>query len=187
MRAALIRFADLCSMMRPQKCRLKISWSSINFFGVFFNFYGDILSTLRPYVKNLLPCLIRICRRPEESIQETLASVMPKLCFVFMRFATDAEIKVRRSSNSVHFTFSVVDNYFVADVNSSISAKPEVEFGRCASHCSEFDRVDCFSLSQTQSLLPIHPLKCCWCVQTHTHCTVYCHLAQKLLGLFRFL
>ena len=105
LRAALIRFADLCSMMRPQKCRLKISWSSINFFGVFFNFYGDILSTLRPYVKNLLPCLIRICRRPEESIQETLASVMPKLCFVFMRFATDAEIKVRRSPNSVLLTF----------------------------------------------------------------------------------
>jgi huntingtin len=70
-RAALWRFAELCALIRPQKCR--------------------------PYVVNLLPCLARVCRRPEEPVQETLAAAMLKLCPVLMPFTTDAEVKVRHN------------------------------------------------------------------------------------------
>lgn len=68
LRAALWRFADMCHLIRPQKCR--------------------------PYVVNLLPCISRICRRPEEAIQETLATAMAKMCPVLMGFTNDAEVKL---------------------------------------------------------------------------------------------
>lgn len=48
----------------------------------------------RPYVVNLLPCLAKICRRPEEAIQETLAQSMEKICPVLMSFTNDNEVKV---------------------------------------------------------------------------------------------
>ena len=44
---------------------------------------------------NLLPCLARICRRPEEAIQETLATAMQKICPVLMAFTNDVEVKVK--------------------------------------------------------------------------------------------
>lgn len=47
----------------------------------------------RPYVVNLLPCLSRICKRTEESVQETLSSAMHKICPVLIGFATDIEAK----------------------------------------------------------------------------------------------
>ncbi|CAH1783183.1 unnamed protein product [Owenia fusiformis] len=68
LRAALWRFADMCHLIRPQKCR--------------------------PYVVNILPCLARICRRHEDAIQETLQTAMHKICPVLMSFSTDSEIKV---------------------------------------------------------------------------------------------
>ena len=54
----------------------------------------------RPYIVNLLPCLARICRRPEESIQETLAIVMMKICPILMSFATDLEVRVSNINNT---------------------------------------------------------------------------------------
>ncbi|XP_064630020.1 huntingtin-like [Lineus longissimus] len=68
LRAALWRFADMCHLIRPQKCR--------------------------PYVVNLLPCVARICRRNEEPVQETLATCMQKVCPVLMSFTNDSEVKV---------------------------------------------------------------------------------------------
>ncbi|XP_035282540.1 huntingtin-like isoform X3 [Anguilla anguilla] len=68
LRAALWRFAELSHLVRPQKCR--------------------------PYLVNLLPCLTRISRRPEESVQETLAAAIPKIMAPFGHFANDGEIKV---------------------------------------------------------------------------------------------
>ncbi|KAJ8383153.1 hypothetical protein SKAU_G00039310 [Synaphobranchus kaupii] len=68
LRAALWRFAELSHLVRPQKCR--------------------------PYLVNLLPCLTRISRRPEESVQETLATAIPKIMAPFGHFANDGEIKV---------------------------------------------------------------------------------------------
>ncbi|XP_061107320.1 huntingtin-like isoform X2 [Conger conger] len=68
LRAALWRFAELSHLVRPQKCR--------------------------PYLVNLLPCLTRISRRPEESVQETLAAAVPKIMAPFGHFANDGEIKV---------------------------------------------------------------------------------------------
>ncbi|XP_042638571.1 huntingtin [Orycteropus afer afer] len=67
LRAALWRFAELAHLVRPQKCR--------------------------PYLVNLLPCLTRISKRPEESVQETLAAAIPKIMASFGNFANDNEIK----------------------------------------------------------------------------------------------
>ena len=53
-----------------------------------------VLYRCRPYVVNLLPCLARVCRRPEEAVQETLAPAMAKMAPVLMGFTTDVEIKV---------------------------------------------------------------------------------------------
>ncbi|XP_078588724.1 huntingtin-like isoform X3 [Branchiostoma floridae x Branchiostoma japonicum] len=68
LRAALWRFAELSHLIRPQKCR--------------------------PYVVNLLPCFNRICRRQEDSVQETLANSLKKTFPVLGSFTNDAEIKV---------------------------------------------------------------------------------------------
>ncbi|XP_039217435.1 huntingtin isoform X2 [Crotalus tigris] len=68
LRAALWRFAELAHLVRPQKCR--------------------------PYFVNLLPCLTRVSRRPEDSVQETLAAAMPKIMAAFGNFANDGDIKV---------------------------------------------------------------------------------------------
>ncbi|XP_029645621.1 huntingtin isoform X2 [Octopus sinensis] len=67
LRGALWRFADMCHLIRPQKCR--------------------------PYIVNLLPCIARVCKREEEAIQETLAASMQKICPVLMAFANDSEVK----------------------------------------------------------------------------------------------
>jgi hypothetical protein len=50
--------------------------------------------TYRPYLVNLLPCLTRTSKRPEESVQETLAAAVPKIMASFGNFANDNEIKV---------------------------------------------------------------------------------------------
>ncbi|XP_055988635.1 huntingtin isoform X2 [Sorex fumeus] len=68
LRAALWRFAELAHLVRPQKCR--------------------------PYLVNLLPCLTHTSKRPEESVQETLAAAIPKIMASFGNFANDNEIKV---------------------------------------------------------------------------------------------
>ncbi|XP_056135883.1 huntingtin [Lampris incognitus] len=68
LRAALWRFAELAHLIRPQKCR--------------------------PYLVNLLPCLTRITKRQEETVQETLGSAMPKIMAALGNFANDGEIKV---------------------------------------------------------------------------------------------
>ncbi|XP_023232349.1 huntingtin-like [Centruroides sculpturatus] len=69
LRAALSRFADLCHLIRPQKCR--------------------------PYTMNLLPCLIKISQRiEEEAVQETLAVAIGKIMPVLGKFTNDLEIKL---------------------------------------------------------------------------------------------
>ncbi|RWS31040.1 huntingtin-like protein [Leptotrombidium deliense] len=72
-RASLSRFADLCFLIRPTKCR--------------------------PYLTNLLPCIIKISQRTkEDNIQETLGVAMVKLMRVFGRYATDGEIRLLMES-----------------------------------------------------------------------------------------
>ncbi|KAM4585009.1 huntingtin isoform 1-T1 [Odontesthes bonariensis] len=68
LRAALWRFAELAHLIRPQKCR--------------------------PYLVNLLPCLTRITKRQEETVQETLAAAIPKIMAALGHFANDGEVKV---------------------------------------------------------------------------------------------
>ncbi|CAG03293.1 unnamed protein product, partial [Tetraodon nigroviridis] len=53
-----------------------------------------VAQSLRPYLVNLLPCLTRITKRQEETIQETLAAAMPKIMAALGHFANDGEIKV---------------------------------------------------------------------------------------------
>jgi len=48
----------------------------------------------RPYIFNLLPCLLRVCQRPEEMVHETLAASMAKISPVLIGFMTDMETKV---------------------------------------------------------------------------------------------
>lgn len=67
LRASLWRFADLAHLIRPQKCR--------------------------PYIVNLLPCIARISKRPEESVQETLAAAVLKIFPVLGKFTNDGEVK----------------------------------------------------------------------------------------------
>ena len=54
MKAALTRFADLCSNIRPAKCR--------------------------NFILNLLPCLVHASQREEDIVQEVLATSVPVSC-----------------------------------------------------------------------------------------------------------
>ena len=67
LRAALSKFADLAHMVKPLKRRI--------------------------FVESLLPSLERIMRMDGESIQETLAGCMGKLCSALGLFFTDAEVQ----------------------------------------------------------------------------------------------
>ncbi|XP_065183780.1 huntingtin-like isoform X1 [Sycon ciliatum] len=67
LKAALSRFADLCHLVRVQKCR--------------------------QYVEGLIPVLAQLLQREEETIQDCLSSTMPKLMSVFGRFMNDKDVK----------------------------------------------------------------------------------------------
>nr|XP_022340193.1 huntingtin-like isoform X2 [Crassostrea virginica] len=67
LRAALWRFSEMASLIRPQKCR--------------------------PYIVNLLPCIARISKREEEAIQDILSQSMQKICPPLIGFANESEIK----------------------------------------------------------------------------------------------
>ncbi|XP_057306791.1 huntingtin-like isoform X2 [Hydractinia symbiolongicarpus] len=68
LRAALQRFGDTCHLIRAHKCR--------------------------PYVANLLPCIVKIAKRNDDSVQEVLATMMLKLCPVLGNFMTELDIKI---------------------------------------------------------------------------------------------
>ncbi|KAK7793413.1 hypothetical protein R5R35_014313 [Gryllus longicercus] len=67
LRAALWRFAELCHMIRPQKGK--------------------------PYVLNLVPCIVQIAKRTEEPVLETLAAAVSKIFKALGNFTTDNDIK----------------------------------------------------------------------------------------------
>uniref|UniRef100_A0A1Y1K0T3 Huntingtin n=1 Tax=Photinus pyralis TaxID=7054 RepID=A0A1Y1K0T3_PHOPY len=67
LRAALWRFAELAHYIRPQKGK--------------------------PYVANLMPCIIKISARTEEMVHETLAGSFPKIMVTLGCFTTDNDIK----------------------------------------------------------------------------------------------
>lgn len=69
LRAALWRFAQLCHMIRPHKGKA--------------------------YINNLVPCIVKISERSEESLLETLAESLPKIMESLGCFTSDNEIKVR--------------------------------------------------------------------------------------------
>ncbi|ESO07434.1 hypothetical protein HELRODRAFT_170769 [Helobdella robusta] len=68
LKAALIKFGNLCHHIRSQKCR--------------------------PYLVNILPCLSRISQRSDESIQECLLSFMHNISSILIPYATELEIKM---------------------------------------------------------------------------------------------
>ncbi|XP_040822385.1 huntingtin [Ochotona curzoniae] len=105
LRAALWRFAELAHLVRPQKCR--------------------------PYLVNLLPCLTRTSKRPEESVQETLATAVPKIMAAFGNFANDNEIKVLLKA-------------FVANLKSSSSAVRRTAASVAVSVCQHSRRTQYF-------------------------------------------
>lgn len=91
-------------------------WMVLYWFGIITlefisNFVMTILASscrhlwFRPYLVNLLPCLTRITKRQEETVQETLAAAMPKIMVALGHFANDGEIKV----NLETFPFSDSD------------------------------------------------------------------------------
>ncbi|XP_068926815.1 huntingtin isoform X1 [Petaurus breviceps papuanus] len=105
LRAALWRFAELAHLVRPQKCR--------------------------PYLVNLLPCLTRISKRTEESVQETLASAIPKIMASFGNFANDNEIKVLLKA-------------FIANLKSSSPTIRRTAAGSAVSICQHSRRTQYF-------------------------------------------
>ncbi|XP_066242929.1 huntingtin isoform X4 [Saccopteryx leptura] len=105
LRAALWRFAELAHLVRPQKCR--------------------------PYLVNLLPCLTRTSRRPEESVQETLAAAIPKIMASFGNFANDNEIKVLLKA-------------FIANLKSSSPTVRRTAAGSAVSVCQHSRRTQYF-------------------------------------------
>ncbi|XP_027311407.3 huntingtin isoform X2 [Anas platyrhynchos] len=105
LRAALWRFAELAHLVRPQKCR--------------------------PYLVNLLPCLTRISKRPEESVQETLAAAIPKIMAAFGNFANDNEIKVLLKA-------------FIANLKSSSPTIRRTAAGSAVSICQHSRRMQYF-------------------------------------------
>ncbi|XP_036083329.1 huntingtin isoform X3 [Rousettus aegyptiacus] len=105
LRAALWRFAELAHLVRPQKCR--------------------------PYLVNLLPCLTRTSKRPEESVQETLAAAIPKIMASFGNFANDNEIKVLLKA-------------FVANLKSSSPTVRRTAAGCAVSVCQHSRRTQYF-------------------------------------------
>lgn len=68
LRAALVRFSQLAHLIRPHKGK--------------------------PYVLNLVPCIIRISEREEEFIHETLAIHLPYIMSALGCFTVDNDIKV---------------------------------------------------------------------------------------------
>ncbi|XP_012667730.2 huntingtin [Otolemur garnettii] len=105
LRAALWRFAELAHLVRPQKCR--------------------------PYLVNLLPCLTRTSKRPEESVQETLAAAVPKIMASFGNFANDNEIKVLLKA-------------FIANLKSSSPTIRRTAAGSAVSICQHSRRTQYF-------------------------------------------
>lgn len=65
-RTALLKFSELAAKIRPQKCR--------------------------PYVENLLPCLVKIARRQEEVVHEALAVAIPRIFQALGSFTQEKEI-----------------------------------------------------------------------------------------------
>jgi len=62
----------------------------------------------KPYVMNLIPCIIHIARRTEEPVLETLAAAMPKIFKALGNFTSDNDVKVCRNCmySCCIFTFS---------------------------------------------------------------------------------
>lgn len=145
LRAALWRFAELAHLIRPQKCRYTYRWKMIFYFihMTVLSYFSALLasqssmvrgvditiiqylhtnalfSTLccRPYLVNLLPCLTRITKRQEESVQETLAAAMPKIMAALGHFANDSEIKVS-IQGFLEFVSNVCFMFFCLDSRS---------------------------------------------------------------------
>ncbi|XP_036790014.1 huntingtin isoform X3 [Oncorhynchus mykiss] len=105
LRAALWRFAELAHLVRPQKCR--------------------------PYLVNLLPCLTRITKRQEETVQETLSAAVPKIMTVLGHFANDGEVKVLLKS-------------FVANLKSTSPTIRRTAASSAASVCQHSRRASYF-------------------------------------------
>lgn len=70
LRAALWRFSELAHHIRPHKGK--------------------------PYVTNLLPCIVKITERKEELVHETLTNSLPKIMASLGCFTTDNDIKVNK-------------------------------------------------------------------------------------------
>ncbi|XP_052365393.1 huntingtin-like isoform X3 [Oncorhynchus keta] len=105
LRAALWRFAELAHLVRPQKCR--------------------------PYLVNLLPCLTRITKRQEETVQETLSAAVPKIMTALGHFANDGEVKVLLKS-------------FVANLKSTSPTIRRTAASSVASVCQQSRRASYF-------------------------------------------
>ena len=53
-----------------------------------------LFSFQRPYVANLLPCIVKIAKRMDDSVQEVLGTMMLKLCPVLGNFMNEHDVKV---------------------------------------------------------------------------------------------
>ena len=69
----------------------------------------------KPYVMNLIPCIIHIARRTEEPVLETLAAAMPKIFKALGNFTSDNDVKVCRNCRYMLYAFAIsndITRYF---------------------------------------------------------------------------
>ena len=86
LRAALIRFAELCHLIKPHKCRIYVDF----------------------FIKE--NTLGKIAMRPEESIQNLLVASMNKICNALCWSMSDNEVKVNDLKNLILLNFII--NFF---------------------------------------------------------------------------
>jgi len=104
-------FLELCTEFWTLVCYAAHDIPSVMYWNFEFSVYSVCCCRPqkgKPYVMNLIPCIIHIARRTEESVLETLAAAMPKIFKALGNFTSDNDVKVCRNYmySCCAFTFS---------------------------------------------------------------------------------
>lgn len=59
----------------------------------------------KAYVSNLIPCIVTIMKRKEESVIETLSQSLPLILKSLGPFMTDKDVKVSKNYNLIFFVY----------------------------------------------------------------------------------
>ena len=82
------------NLLKSNCDELVLNWCFLHNEGM-HNVNGKLLNIFfRPYVQNLLPCIVKIARRFDDLVQETLGYFMMKITVVLGKFMLEADVKV---------------------------------------------------------------------------------------------